>query len=76
MVGGAGLFVVGALAIDLGLEPVSGVEPTIASSIRFGIANGFFGFLLYEDLSFPSTDGNVSFTLPWVGGAAGAALTA
>lgn len=74
MIGGAGLFVVGALALDLGLDPVSGVEPTIASSIRFGIANGFFAFLLYDDLSFPSTDGNVSFTLPWIGGAAGAAL--
>lgn len=73
MIGGAGLGVVGALALDLSAEPKSGVEPTISAGVRFGFASGMFAFGLYEALE-PSPDANVAFTLVWSGAAAGAAL--
>jgi hypothetical protein len=68
MLAGAGLFFVGALSIDLTERIPSGVPPTIASSIRFGFANGVLAFALYDlEDGASSRDPNVEFSLVWGG---------
>ncbi|MGE0788246.1 MAG: hypothetical protein AB7S26_21415 [Sandaracinaceae bacterium] len=75
ILGGAALFATAALALDLTVNPVSGVGPTISAGTRFGFANGMFAWMLYQSLT-TSADPSVAFTLVWAGAAAGLGLGA
>ncbi|MCB9597180.1 MAG: hypothetical protein H6719_30935 [Sandaracinaceae bacterium] len=70
VIGGAGLFVVGVISLDLTGALRTGIPPTISSSIRFGFANGMLAWGL------AAADGNVdpgtAFTLVWGGSVIGA----
>jgi hypothetical protein len=70
-IGGAGVFAVGALVLDLTGSIRTGIEPTISSSTRFGFAHGLLAWGLYEQSTvFP--DRGTSFSLVWGGTVIGA----
>ncbi len=72
IIGGAGLFAVGAATLDLAGVLRTGIAPTISSSIRFGAANG----LLVMGVANASglNDRNAGFALVWGGAALGAVV--
>jgi len=70
VIGGAAVFAVGVLSLDLSGALRSGIPPTISSSIRFGFANGMFAFGLAAALGMD--DPNGYFSLAWGGAATGA----
>lgn len=72
VIGGAAVFAVGVLSLDLSGALRSGIPPTISSSIRFGFANGLFALGLADGLGMDDPDGY--FSLVWGGAAAGALL--
>ena len=72
MIGGAAVFLTGAIALDLTGELQPGTAPAISSSIRFGMTNGMLAMAVAAVSGL--NDSSATFSLVWGGAAAGAAV--